>query len=84
MLSEYRKEIDEIDEKIKDLFMRRMEIVLKVKEYKLVNNIDVLDKGREEEILKRLLSNYSDDTTIDYYEKLIKYMFTLSKDYQNE
>lgn len=84
MLSEYRKEIDEIDEKIKDLFMRRMEIVLKVKEYKLVNNIDVLDKGREEEILKRLLSNYSDDTTIDYYEKLIKYMFTLSKDFQNE
>ena len=46
-LKYYRDQIDEIDAQLVDLFEKRMEVVLKVAEYKKANNIPVYHEGRK-------------------------------------
>lgn len=53
-LLEIRQEIDEIDQKIVELFEQRLEIVTQVAEYKIANGKPVLDRDREREKLTRL------------------------------
>lgn len=52
-LDEYRKEIDDIDKQLTKLFEKRMDVVLKVGEYKKKNNLPVLNASREEQVLKK-------------------------------
>lgn len=56
MLKEYRKEIDEIDNAIINLLVERSEVVKKVKDYKLENNIEILDANREDQIIDRIVN----------------------------
>lgn len=84
MLNEYRKEIEAIDEQMQKLFKARMKVVLKVKEYKMANNLPVLDENREITLLSNLSNKYQDDETLQYYQRWMKEMFKLSKEYQNE
>ena len=44
-LSDYRKEIDEIDHQLVPLFEQRMEVVRKVAAYKKEHNLPVLHAG---------------------------------------
>ena len=53
-LSELRKEIDEVDEQLIPLLIRRMEIAGEVAKYKVENNIPVLNSAREQEILDKV------------------------------
>ncbi len=46
-----RKQIDEIDSQLLPLFLKRMECSKNVAEYKRANNMPVLDKAREKQIL---------------------------------
>ncbi|MGL5480197.1 MAG: chorismate mutase, partial [Clostridium sp.] len=52
-LEGYRKRIDEIDSEITRLFEERMDVVLKVAEYKRKNNLEIFHKGREEVVIKK-------------------------------
>lgn len=53
-LVEDRKILDEIDDKIAKLLDERMHIVRDVGEYKLNNDLNVEDRGRELDVIKRL------------------------------
>ncbi|MCH5303834.1 MAG: chorismate mutase [Ruminococcus sp.] len=53
-LSEIRKEINEIDSQIIELFKQRMSCAKDVGEYKKANNIPVLNEDRENEILDKV------------------------------
>lgn len=50
-LKELRNQIDVIDEQLLEIFQKRMDLCLQVAEYKKKNNINVLQKGREQEVL---------------------------------
>ncbi|MBO4941167.1 MAG: prephenate dehydratase [Clostridia bacterium] len=50
-LETLRNEIDQIDSELLPLFLKRMECSKKVAEYKRKNNLPVLDKSREKQIL---------------------------------
>lgn len=50
-LQEIRKEIDEIDSKISELFAKRMECSKKVAEYKLKNGMSIFNPEREMQVL---------------------------------
>lgn len=52
-LDGYRKKIDEIDKEMTRLFEERMDTVIKVGEYKKQNNLPVLNKEREKEVLEK-------------------------------
>lgn len=50
-LKQYRDQIDVIDRQLADLFQRRMDVVDRVGQYKVVRNMPVLDAKREQEVL---------------------------------
>lgn len=53
ILQNLRNEIDEIDKQLVELFEKRMETVLKVAQYKKENNIPILNKSREDEVIEK-------------------------------
>ncbi|QGU93985.1 prephenate dehydratase [Clostridium bovifaecis] len=52
-LENLRNEIDDIDRQLTGLFEKRMETVIKVAQYKKENNIPILNKNREEEVIEK-------------------------------
>lgn len=80
-LKEYRNEIDEIDNQIIKLFEKRMGVVKNIAEYKLKNNIEILNDEREKQILEKIKDKSNKD-----YEKYVKQFFVnimdISKQYQ--
>ena len=51
-IKELREKINGIDNQISKLFLKRMELVRGVAEYKRDNNLPILDAAREQEILR--------------------------------
>lgn len=52
-LKELREQIDGLDARIVDLFRRRMDVTEQVGRYKLAHGVNVLDAGREAEVLAK-------------------------------
>ena len=52
-LDDYRKSIDELDKKITELFEKRMDVVIKVGEYKKKNNLPIFDESREKQVIEK-------------------------------
>lgn len=80
----YRKEIDEIDSKIIDLFEQRMDIVKKVIDYKIKNNLPILDSSRESIMLENNLKKFKKDDYKIYYHSVLNGYLTSSKDLQKD
>lgn len=80
-LDDYRKEIDIIDKKMKDLFIKRMNLVNKVVEYKIENNLPVLDSNREKEMFSNIDIN---DDYRKFYIDFLTQVIRISKEYQEE
>ena len=53
-LQEIRKEIDQVDSEMLELFEKRMELCTQVAEFKIENGKPVFDRAREQEKLERL------------------------------
>ncbi len=73
-LDKYRSEIDEIDSKLTELFLRRMKVTTAVGEYKKARNIPVLDAQREREVLKtkaELVETAEDKSAVTEFFKSI-------------
>ena len=66
-LDDYRVRIDEIDREITRLFEERMDIVLKVAEYKMNNNLPIFHRDRENQVIEKNVG-YLKNT--DYSEEL--------------
>ncbi|MCQ2519595.1 MAG: chorismate mutase [Lachnospiraceae bacterium] len=82
-LLECRAKIDEIDKKLVDLFAERMEVAKGVAEYKMANNLPVLDRTREREKIQSIIE-YSPDNVKEYTPTLYQMIFELSRSYQHK
>lgn len=82
-LNKLRDEINSLDQKMKELFLRRMDIVKDIYSYKKEHELPIYDKTREEEMIKNLLLDI-DESLKDYYLKFIKLILDTSKEYQNK
>lgn len=60
-LQQLRNEIDKTDEEILSLFVRRMGLCAEVAEFKRVNNLPVLQSGREKEVIDRITAKTPDE-----------------------
>lgn len=80
-LDNLREEIDEIDDRIIELFNKRMQAVEKVAEVKKENGIGISNKKREREILSRISAKSSVHET--YIRALFSTIFDISRSYQN-
>jgi len=80
-IDELRQKIDQIDDKIKVLFERRMKLVLDIGKIKTERNLPVQDAVRESEIISRLISNQDDDMA-EYTKTLFATLLKVSRSYQ--
>ncbi|MGM9521084.1 MAG: bifunctional chorismate mutase/prephenate dehydratase [Oscillospiraceae bacterium] len=79
-LSEIRESIDQIDEELLTLFIKRMGLAHQVAEYKAANNMPILNKSREREILRRVSQESGEFE--GYAHRLFSVLFELSRTYQ--
>ena len=82
-INELRNEINETDEKLVELFCKRMNISLEIAKYKKENNLPVLDKNRERELLAKV-SDASPQELEVYTRALYTTIFNLSRSYQHK
>lgn len=77
-ISEFRKQIDTLDDQITKQLNERAKIVLAIRELKHQAKLPLLDPQREQEILTRMaLSNagpLSDDDLKEIYRNVLYYM----------
>ncbi len=83
-LENTRKEINEIDRQMAELFVRRMRAVESVADYKAKNGIPVLDEEREKQVITRNASYIEDDRLRDYYVAFIRDTMRISRTYQHQ
>ncbi len=81
-LQEIRKEIDEIDQKIVQLFQERMERTNEVAAYKIEKGRQVLDKKREEEKIAALKAMAQGDFNKLAVEELFAQIMAISRKWQ--
>lgn len=83
-LSKARDEIDYIDTQIIKLFEQRMDIVKDVANYKIENNLPVLDSSRENMMLEKNLKKITNEEYKKYYSSVLKGFLEASKEMQKE
>lgn len=83
LLEEARLEINEIDEELARLFVRRMRASEKVARYKQANGLPVHDPAREARILQRNALRVEDEILREYYVNFMQKNMELSRSYQH-
>lgn len=83
-LLECRNKIDEIDTKIIELFEQRMDVVKGVTQYKIENNMQILDSSREAAMLEKNLNKIKNPEYKQYYEDVLKGYLSASKRMQKD
>lgn len=81
-LSDYRKQIDKIDDELVKLFSRRMETAARIAECKRNIGKGVMDAKREREKLLDILGKCPEELQ-DYTSSLYSLIFELSRSYQH-
>ena len=82
-LNELRSEINQIDDQILELFLRRMDVASQVADYKREHNLPILQPAREREILKKMAEKAGPELS-GYSRVLFSMLMELSKSYQNK
>lgn len=81
-LNELRSSISQINDDMLDLFMKRMEVSKQIAEYKHENDLPILDRNRERDILAAV-SEKSGDMEL-YTHRFFANLMELSRAYQAE
>lgn len=81
-LEEARKIINEIDEQMAQLFVKRMNAAEMIFEYKKEFGLPVQDTKREALVIERNSAFVSDDLLREYYIDHLKHMMSVSRAYQ--
>ena len=82
-LDKARKEINEIDKEMAELFVRRMHAAEAVAQYKKERGLAILDEAREYEVIKRNSSFVENETIREYYVNFLQNTMAVSRAYQS-
>lgn len=82
-LNDVRLEINDIDEKMAELFEKRMVLAKEIAQYKLAHGLSLVDSKREEEVIRKNLEFIKDEDVKSYYVNFIKAVMGESKKYQS-
>jgi len=78
-----RKQINDIDKKMAELFSERMKAVRTVAEYKREHGIKVTDSAREAEVIERNSALIEDNELKSYYINFLQNNMEISKSFQH-
>lgn len=81
-LKQCREQLDIIDEKIIELFEKRMLVIKDVALYKKQNNLPIVDEEREKVMLKNNIEKFNNAELKQYYQTILKAYLDVSKQYQ--
>lgn len=84
-MKDFRKQIDQIDQKIVELMGKRMNLVKEIAKFKKTENLPVEDSGREDELrrnLKVLAKKHGLDP--EFVNHLYSHVFIESRRIQSE
>ncbi|MFI3226672.1 MAG: chorismate mutase [Clostridia bacterium] len=81
-LEQARQDINEIDEKMADLFERRMNAVVDVISHKMENGLPIFDASREDFVIEKNSKYIKNEIYVPYYKDFIRYVMDNSKKYQ--
>lgn len=84
LLEKAREIINEADEEMAKQFVRRMQAVEMVAEYKKTHGLPVLDEAREAEVVRRGALRVQDDVLRSYYVDFIQNNMQISRAYQHQ
>ena len=84
LLDDARIKINNIDEKMIELFKERMSAVLDVLKYKKEHNLPVFDEQREIALIKKNLELLQDESLEEYYLIFLNGMLEASKKFQGD
>ena len=82
LLQEARAIINEADTQMAELFVKRMDAVQMVAQYKKEHDLPILDAAREEAVLRNGSARVEDETLREYYIDFLKDTMALSRRYQ--
>lgn len=82
LLDEARLEINEIDSKMAELFVKRMQAAEKVAEYKKERGLAIYDAVRENEVIRRNSEKIEDELLREYYVGFLRETMSISRSYQ--
>ena len=82
-LEEARRIINEVDEKMAELFCARMRAVETVCAYKMEHGLPILDEAREAEVIRRNSERVDDEVLREYYVQFLTGNMALSRAYQD-
>lgn len=83
-LEQARAGINEIDEKMAELFEKRMNLVVQVANYKKKNGMQVFDSSREQQVIERCTQYIKNIDLQPYYVQFIQDLMDISKKYQHK
>lgn len=83
-IKDIRKKINEIDEKMRQLWLERLECSKEVADYKKQHNLPILDENREKEVINQNAQYILDPTTKKHYIDFLHSLMDISKNYQAE
>ena len=81
-LKELRNKINEIDNEILSLYLKRMNISKQIGQYKKEHNLPIYDSKREEELINNLLNKIDNNELKENYKKIIQLILIESKNQQ--
>lgn len=82
-LEKARKIINEVDAKMRELFLQRMEAAHLVADYKKERGLAIFDPIREEEVIRRNSENIEDEELKEYYINFLRGNMAISRSYQS-
>ena len=79
-----QEKMDRLDEQMRDLFVERMETMKDIAEEKIDHDEVVYDAERENGIYERLMNQFDDVEFEKYYQKFLRCVLDVSKEYQKD
>lgn len=82
-LNEIRLTINDIDEKMRELFLQRMAAAKEVAEYKSANGLPILDEKREAAVIEKNASALENEDLKPFYVNFLEDTMAVSRRYQD-
>ena len=83
-LDTFRTEINDIDEELLSLLIKRMKISIKVGEYKKQNQLEIFNSNRENKVIERLNLVAKKDKELILDDGLITNLWKIIMDYSKK
>ena len=82
-LNEARREVREVDEKMRELFLRRMEAVRSIAEWKKERGLPVEDREQEAKMIRELSPLVAEEALRPFYTRFLQDTMDVSKQWQH-